>query len=549
MTKAFGLVRYGLAVAAAVVLLLSCASVPEPGASSDSAGHPGAATGDNTAADAEAALDTATGSGHEDPGAVPRAGLEPDDIPILTSPQADNQPEASLRRSSTAVPQVRHHDDHATTTESLSGPLPVPEIKSTPTAVSAEIPLEDRILPLPEIPDLPASAHAAEPSDEADAEAAAAETAPQPDPDAPEPPAAAEETMQPAEPDAAEEPASAAEAAAAEDATPAAAPAAPASAAPAAPEPPAVTPPGPASSDLHDAPPALENAAVDHTVQAGPEESFRVVLPGGSWIYLGERDGKRQVSFVSRSHRDGDTEFVFRSSEAGEYLLGFQRQDLSRGVTERMLARAEVTEDAADADDSESRGTGHSTTGPSADADGDVDAPGSTLPGLDTAVAPDISPQAGISSDPAAETAMGDRAPDSGGRDSGTPDSADLPRLLDAGNAEGISHVLQRVAPDELADEHDTAVLLQALAEVMSLDRPNGAGGLLQQLLQDEAARESRPQLLYWLGQYYEHPDTRDYRRAVEHYSELEQRYPFHELAEPAGVRRRFLRRHFMDIR
>ncbi len=120
---------------------------------------------------------------------------------------------------------------------------------------------------------------------------------------------------------------------------------------------------------------------------------------------------------------------------------------------------------------------------------------------------------------------------------------------MDTADIATIDRAIRGEEPVEVTERYDTDILLRSVAQLMQSPDPVGAGPLIEHLLEQESAPASQAQLLFWLAQYYELPEARDYQRALMHYEELQRRFPFHELADQAGIRSRYLRRHFIDIR
>lgn len=57
-------------------------------------------------------------------------------------------------------------------------------------------------------------------------------------------------------------------------------------------------------------------------------QKLLVVFPGTGWIFLGDEYDSNTLIFDKRNIYDNSTEFIFRSSESGEALLHFYKQDL-----------------------------------------------------------------------------------------------------------------------------------------------------------------------------------------------------------------------------
>ncbi|MFW6362722.1 MAG: hypothetical protein ACOC0D_02650 [Spirochaeta sp.] len=158
----------------------------------------------------------------------------------------------------------------------------------------------------------------------------------------------------------------------------------------------------PAVADLHDPPPAMDSDAPDMTVTGGAEAPFSVVLPGRSWIYLGEHNGNREVSFESRNAQGEDTVFTFRVDQPGTFYLGFQRQDLTRGVTERMLTQADISP----AEESSVQPESSASNPPAEDnpRDGSVSVAPDPDPDPDPDSDPEPEPESSVESSPGLET-------------------------------------------------------------------------------------------------------------------------------------------------
>ena len=56
-----------------------------------------------------------------------------------------------------------------------------------------------------------------------------------------------------------------------------------------------------------------------------------VVYPGGGWIYLGETDGTKLLSFFGKKLGDADTIFTLRAKNAGRAILHFYKNDILTG--------------------------------------------------------------------------------------------------------------------------------------------------------------------------------------------------------------------------
>ena len=56
-----------------------------------------------------------------------------------------------------------------------------------------------------------------------------------------------------------------------------------------------------------------------------------VVYPGGGWIYLGETDGTKRLSFFGKKLGETDTTFTLRAKNAGKAVLHFYKNDILTG--------------------------------------------------------------------------------------------------------------------------------------------------------------------------------------------------------------------------
>ena len=56
-----------------------------------------------------------------------------------------------------------------------------------------------------------------------------------------------------------------------------------------------------------------------------------VVYPGGGWIYLGEKDGTKLLSFFGKKLGNADTIFTLRAKNAGQSILHFYKNDILTG--------------------------------------------------------------------------------------------------------------------------------------------------------------------------------------------------------------------------
>ena len=80
-------------------------------------------------------------------------------------------------------------------------------------------------------------------------------------------------------------------------------------------------------------------------VYAVPEDVIAVSMGGTGWIYLGEREKKKGITFKARKNSSRATEFVFRTQKLGEYHLQFQQQDLFTGEERWQEVRVSVVKE------------------------------------------------------------------------------------------------------------------------------------------------------------------------------------------------------------
>ena len=271
----------------------------------------------------------------------------------------------------------------------------------------------------------------------------------------------------------------------------------------------------PAVAQLHAPPPSIDSRPPDQTVAATSGADFSVVMPGEGWIYLGERDQNQQVHFVSRVSKERDTVFTFKADNSGRYNLAFQRQDLSRGVTERMITRADIV----DLSDASEEVPTHS------------DQP---------VVEQQSNAAAVLEREPPSEQPVESSA--------ANPDSPDFAAWVDSNDLDAVRDYLVQQDNEHTLDTHSGQDLLTAAGLIMESESYQGAGSVLGHLLEQDFDSDVQAQLLYWMGQYYESSTNQNYREALQHYETLQNRFPYHELAQRAGVRSRYLRRHFFDI-
>ena len=67
------------------------------------------------------------------------------------------------------------------------------------------------------------------------------------------------------------------------------------------------------------------------SVHIAKNQYLDVVYPGGGWIYLGETDGTKLLSFFGKKLGDADTIFTLRAKNAGRAVLHFYKNDILTG--------------------------------------------------------------------------------------------------------------------------------------------------------------------------------------------------------------------------
>lgn len=67
------------------------------------------------------------------------------------------------------------------------------------------------------------------------------------------------------------------------------------------------------------------------SVNVAKNQYLDVVYPGGGWIYLGETDGTKRLSFFGKKLGETDTTFTLRAKNAGKAVLHFYKNDILTG--------------------------------------------------------------------------------------------------------------------------------------------------------------------------------------------------------------------------
>ena len=69
-------------------------------------------------------------------------------------------------------------------------------------------------------------------------------------------------------------------------------------------------------------------ALPSRTVHIAKNQYLDVAYPGGGWVYLGETDGTKMLSFFGKRLGDADTVFTLRAKTAGRAVLHFYKNDI-----------------------------------------------------------------------------------------------------------------------------------------------------------------------------------------------------------------------------
>ena len=67
------------------------------------------------------------------------------------------------------------------------------------------------------------------------------------------------------------------------------------------------------------------------SVHIAKNQYLDVVYPGGGWIYLGEKDGTKLLSFFGKRLGEADTIFTLRTKNAGKSMMHFYKNDILTG--------------------------------------------------------------------------------------------------------------------------------------------------------------------------------------------------------------------------
>ncbi|QNL97378.1 tol-pal system YbgF family protein [Treponema sp. Marseille-Q4132] len=86
-----------------------------------------------------------------------------------------------------------------------------------------------------------------------------------------------------------------------------------------------------AADSLADTDEIVTEILPSRSVHIAKNQYLDVVYPGGGWIYLGEKDGTKLLSFFGKRLGDADTIFTLRAKNAGKSMLHFYKNDVLTG--------------------------------------------------------------------------------------------------------------------------------------------------------------------------------------------------------------------------
>ncbi len=87
---------------------------------------------------------------------------------------------------------------------------------------------------------------------------------------------------------------------------------------------------------------ASEPVAPTRSLAAEVGQQVEVPFVGTGWVYLGERDAKDGVQYVSRRFEGSGALFAVAALKVGEYNLRFMKQDLERGTSSDEVVRLSI---------------------------------------------------------------------------------------------------------------------------------------------------------------------------------------------------------------
>ncbi|MCK9170902.1 MAG: hypothetical protein M0P01_10860 [Treponema sp.] len=92
--------------------------------------------------------------------------------------------------------------------------------------------------------------------------------------------------------------------------------------------------------------PASENSIPSRSVTISKNQYLDVEYPGTGWIYLGETDGTRNMTFSGRKLGDTDTSFTLKARNTGTSVLHFYKNDILTGKYIDDYLKVTVTDNA-----------------------------------------------------------------------------------------------------------------------------------------------------------------------------------------------------------
>jgi TolA-binding protein len=261
---------------------------------------------------------------------------------------------------------------------------------------------------------------------------------------------------------------------------------------------------------------------------------LEVPFRGTGWVYLGETDARRGVSYVTRRTDPEGQTFVFRLDESGKYTLLFYKQDFIRDYILNDQVRV-IVEDEAERASPYTGGPARLIAEPRWPPPGNPG--GRTDPGATPPEATAAAGQSGASTEMA--TAVGQSA---------TP-----PEAVVADGQDGTSMGTEAVAEQSGALAGATAESLLA-ALIDRAREAYGAGDFSEALTALDELQSSFPlgsDEAWWLyGQLLEASGPkRDIRGALEYYRRLIREYPQSPRCDDARKRIAYLERFYFNIR
>jgi tetratricopeptide (TPR) repeat protein len=289
-----------------------------------------------------------------------------------------------------------------------------------------------------------------------------------------------------------------------------------------------------------------EEIGYSRTIRGTTGQLLEVPFRGTGWVYLGETDARRGVSYVTRRTDPEGQTFVFRLDESGEYTLLFYKQDFIRDYILNDQVRVIVedeTEKASPYAGEPARLIAEPRWPPLESPGGRTDL-GVTPPEAAEAGQNGTSPETAVAAEQgnvSAETAVA------------IGQSATLPEAVVTDGQGGTSAETAAVAGQSGAlagatDESLLAALMDRAREAY------GAGHFPEALAALDEMQSSFPlgsDEAWWLyGQLLEASGPkRDIRGALEYYRRLIREYPQSPRCDDARKRIAYLERFYFNIR